>query len=493
VIYSQRKVSLLLSAGIVAFACGRARADGFDGQRFQPAVGAAGGLAVERPLVPQHLGFGFGFFLHYQFEAVVDRDRPAGVTHHLLQHGLAMDFMGSLGLGNIFEIAFALPVDALWTGTPDNFAGQPLAAGPGVGDLRIVPKMAWQFGRTNLNYGIGFMIPVGFPTGDENALRGAGGFTIDPTLLAAIGGWRWNFTLNFGFRWRPNGKMVDFTGGKELHFGLAATFGLVHKRKIGLDLIVEFVGGYQPSALGPGTIAVPLETDGGLVIKIGREWSIYFAGGGGLDNGLATPDFRLISGVRYAHRVPGDDRFKDTDHDGIRNLEDRCPDEAEDFDGFEDDDGCPEPDNDHDGVLDDEDECPDDPGPRGNEGCPERGHVIYRHGHIYIVGKVHFDTGSAHIQKRSYALLDNVAELMREHPEIGHIIVEGHTDNVGPPELNLRLSRERADSVRNALVERGVRRERLRTQGFGESHPLAPNRTRAGRAKNRRVEFVATK
>lgn len=472
---------------------GVARGDGFDGQRFQPAVGAAGGLFVEQPLVPQHLGFGFGLFLHYQYDAVVDRDRPAGVTRHLLQHGLTLDFMGSIGLGNIFELGVALPVDAAWTGTADNFNGQPLAAGAGIGDLRLVPKLAWQFGRTDLNYGIGVMLPIGFPTGSEDALRGAGGFTLDPTLLAAIGGWRWNFTLNFGFRWRPNDKTVDFTGGKELHFGLAGTFGLVRRRPVGLDLVVEFVGGYQPSALGHGSIAVPLETDAALVIKIGREWSVYLGGAAGLDNGLATPDFRLISGVRYAHHVPGDDRFKDSDHDGIRNLEDRCPDQPEDEDGFEDDDGCPEPDNDHDGVLDDDDECPDQAGPRGNDGCPERGHVILRHGHVYIVGKIHFDPGSAHIQKRSYALLDNVAEMLHDHPEVGHVLVEGHTDNVGPPALNLRLSRERAEAVRNALIERGVKHERLRTQGFGESRPVAPNRTRAGRAKNRRVEFVASK
>jgi outer membrane protein OmpA-like peptidoglycan-associated protein len=472
---------------------GVARADGFDGQRFQPAVGAAGGLEVERPLVPQHLGFGFGFFLHYQYDAVVDRDRPAGVTRHVLLHGLTMDFMGSIGLGNIFELAVSLPVDAFWSGTPTTFGGQTLDAGPGVGDIRLVPKLAWQFGRTDLNFGIGVMLPVGFPSGDEDALRGAGGFTLDPTLLAAIGGWRWNFTLNFGFRWRPNGKAVDFTGGKELHFGVAGTFGLVRPRPVGLDLIVEFNGGYQPSALGGGTIAVPMETDAALVIKIGRSWSIYLGGGAGLDNGLATPDARFISGVRYANHVPGDDRFKDSDHDGIRNLEDRCPDTPEDFDGFEDDDGCPEADNDHDGVLDDDDECPDQAGPRGNDGCPERGRVIYRRGRIFIVGKVHFDTGSAHIQKRSYALLDQVADVLKEHREVGHVVVEGHTDNVGPPDMNMRLSRERASAVRQALIERGVSPARLRAEGYGESHPIAPNRTRAGRAKNRRVEFVATR
>jgi outer membrane protein OmpA-like peptidoglycan-associated protein len=480
-------------AAAVVLAANVARADGFDGQRFQPAVGAAGGLAVERPLVPQHLGFGFGLFLHYGFDAVVDRDRPAGVTRDVLKHGLTFDFMGSIGFGNIFELALALPVDAFWSGTPTTFGGTTLNAGPGVGDLRLVPKMAWQFGKTDLNFGIGFMVPVGFPTGDDNALRGAGGFTIDPTLLAAIGGWRWNFTLNFGFRWRPNGMNPDFTGGKELHWGLAGTFGLVRPRPVGLDLIVEWVGGYQPSALGTGTIAVPMEADAALVIKIGRNWSVYLGGAGGLDNGLGTPDVRAISGVRYANHVPGDDRFKDSDHDGIRNLEDRCPDQPEDEDGFEDDDGCPEPDNDHDGVLDDDDECPDQAGPRANDGCPERGHVILRRGHIVIFGKVHFDSGSAHIQKRSYVLLDQIADVMKDHREVGHVVVEGYTDNVGPPEMNLKLSRERAHAVRQALIERGVSPSRLRAEGFGESHPVAPNRTRAGRAKNRRVEFVATR
>jgi hypothetical protein len=239
--------------------------------------------------VPQHLGFGVGTFLNYGYDAVVDRDRPAGVTRHVLQHGLSMDFLASLGLGNIFEIAVGLPIDAAWVGEATTFNGQRLAVGPGVGDVRLVPKMAWQFGRTNLNGGIGFTTPVYFPSGDENALRGAGGFTLDPTLLGAIGGRRWNLALNTGFRWRPNGKAVDFTGGKELHFGLAGTFGLV-VGKVGLDFLIELVGGWQPTALGPGSIAVPLETDAALVVKPGKEWSIYLGAAAGLDNGLSTPD-----------------------------------------------------------------------------------------------------------------------------------------------------------------------------------------------------------
>jgi outer membrane protein OmpA-like peptidoglycan-associated protein len=473
-----------------------ARADGFDAQRFQPAAGAAGGLAVERPLVPQHLGFGFGLFLHYGFDAVVDRDRPAGVTREVVKHGFTMDFMGSIGFGNIFELALVLPVDAYWAGDPATFGGTTLNAKPGIGDIRLVPKLAWQFGRTNLNFGIGVMLPLSVPSGvDDDELRSAGVIVLDPTLLAAIGGWRWNFTLNFGFRWRPQERNPDFTGGKELHFGLAGTFGLYYSRPVSLDLIVEFLGAYQAGTRDYGgssaTTRVPLETDAALVIKPGREWSIYFGGAAGLDNGLGVPDFRVLAGVRYAHRVPGDDRFKDSDHDGVRNLEDRCPDQAEDDDGFEDGDGCPEADNDHDGVLDDDDECPDQAGPRGNDGCPERGRVILRRGRIVIFGKVHFDTGSAHIQRRSDALLDQIADVMKDHREVRTLVVEGYTDNVGPPALNLRLSRERAEAVRAALIQRGVAPGRIRVQGYGETHPLAPNRTRAGRAKNRRVEFVA--
>ena len=96
--------------------------------------------------------------------------------------------------------------------------------------------------------------------------------------------------------------------------------------------------------------------------------------GVGITNGLAVPDFRLLAGVRYAVGLPGKGGERDSDSDGIADKEDKCPSEAEDFDGFEDGDGCPEPDNDHDGILDDDDECPDDPEEPGGDrdGCPTR-------------------------------------------------------------------------------------------------------------------------
>jgi outer membrane protein OmpA-like peptidoglycan-associated protein len=79
---------------------------------------------------------------------------------------------------------------------------------------------------------------------------------------------------------------------------------------------------------------------------------------------------------------------------------------------------------------------------------------------------------------------------MRANPEVKHLRIEGHTDDVGGDDINQRLSEDRAKSVKRALVDRGVEDGRLRTGGYGESNPIAPNRTRAGRAKNRRVEFI---
>jgi outer membrane protein OmpA-like peptidoglycan-associated protein len=482
----------LVVAVLVTLLAARARADGFDGQRFAPAAGAAGGLVVERPLVPQHLGFGFGLFLHYGFDPVIDHDRGTGAKTYVLQHALTMDALASIGLGNIFELAVALPVDAVWQGAADTFLGQRLAPNAGLGDIRIVPKMAWWGGRPRLNWGIGFMTPLYLPSGNEDALRGAGAVRFDPTFLGSIGGRRWDLALNLGTRFRFASKNPDFLGAYELHWGLAATFGLIRApRRTNLDLIVEWDAAYDINALQGGSIAVPMEADVALVIKPTREWSVYLGGAGGLDDGLATPMVRAIVGVRYAHRVPGSDRFNDDDHDGIINGRDRCPEAAEDYDGFEDDDGCPDADNDHDGVPDDDDECPDQPGPRSNDGCPTHGVVVWRHGKLVIFGKVHFDTGSARIQKRSDPLLEQVAAMIKDHPEVGRVRVEGYTDNVGPPEMNLRLSRERAKSVRDRLIALGVRPARLETEGYGETHPAAPNRTRAGRAKNRRVEFVS--
>ena len=108
---------------------------------------------------------------------------------------------------------------------------------------------------------------------------------------------------------------------------------------------------------------------------------------------------------------------------------------------------------------------------------------------IAILEPIHFDTGRTTIQSVSHQLLDDLAQTIRSAPEIGDITIAGHTDSEGSEDGNQRLSAGRAESVLKYLVGAGVDGGRLKAVGYGETKPIAPNRTEAGRAKNRRVEF----
>jgi outer membrane protein OmpA-like peptidoglycan-associated protein len=215
----------------------------------------------------------------------------------------------------------------------------------------------------------------------------------------------------------------------------------------------------------------------------------------------------------------------DNDGDGIADADDKCPNEPEDMDGFEDEDGCPDADNDNDGILDADDQCPNDAGTAANNGCPDPDRdgdavpdridncpdepgtvenqgcqakqlVVIGDGQLEILEMVYFKTGSAKLQKRSWALLDQVAAVLIAHPEIKKIRVEGHSDKTGSLKYNMILSKKRADTVVRYLIGRGhVNRSRLEARGYGPKRPLIPNATtKEEEAMNRRVEFhIVTK
>jgi outer membrane protein OmpA-like peptidoglycan-associated protein len=475
-------------AALLFLAARPALADGFSGQRFLPAIGAAGGLVVERPVVPRHLGFGVGLFTNYAWNPVVMRLHPDGqVVAAPLQHALSFDLLGSIGFFDFLEVGLDLPIHAVYAG---DAGGQTLVGGAGLGDLRLDPKVAWWVGRSPaLQITIGGDLPISFPTGSAEALRGAGGVTIEPRFLFGLGQARWSVVTNLGFRGRLSSMALDLTGAYELTYGLAGTFGVL-TGKVPLDLQAELVGGFQPNGT---THRAPLELLAGAVVWPHREISVYAALGPGLTSGLGAPDLRALVGVRWAHRVPGRDRFTDTDGDGIPDYRDDCPTQPEDMDGWQDDDGCPDPDNDHDGIPDDRDECPtqaEEPGGNG-DGCPDKARVVIRRGKVVVFGKVQFATGSAKILTTSYDLLDQIAQAMREHDDIASMRIEGHTDNIGGADFNQKLSQQRAEAVTAYLVSKGVDGKKLETRGLGLTQPLAPNDTPAGRAQNRRVEFVA--
>lgn len=178
----------------------------------------------------------------------------------------------------------------------------------------------------------------------------------------------------------------------------------------------------------------------------------------------------------------------DADKDGVADKDDKCPSVA----GPKENAGCPWPDTDNDGVADKDDECPEVAGPASNKGCPEvtaadldkvsaDAKMIYFHS-----GKSTFRSEDVPVK------IESISTLLKQYPT-AKFSIEGHTDSDGSDAFNQKLSQERADVVRNALIERGMKAENLSAVGYGESKPVATNKTAAGKAKNRRTEVVLQK
>ncbi|MEQ8580697.1 PorP/SprF family type IX secretion system membrane protein [Marinoscillum sp.] len=171
----------------------------------------------------------------------------------------------------------------------------------------------------------------------------------------------------------------------------------------------------------------------------------------------------------------------DTDNDGVIDIKDECP----NIEGPKDLGGCP--DSDGDGVRDVDDKCPEEKGDSGNGGCP----VISEEAKAVMTEAlegVQFQSGKDVLTEGSYRVLDKVAKLMQDNTSY-KLKISGYTDSSGDDEANLRLSSQRAMSVRKYLMDKGVEASRIEARGYGEANPIADNATAKGRAKNRRVEF----
>ncbi len=174
----------------------------------------------------------------------------------------------------------------------------------------------------------------------------------------------------------------------------------------------------------------------------------------------------------------------DTDGDGVNDEMDKCVTVA----GVARYQGCPIPDTDGDGVNDEEDKCPTRPGPATNQGCPEIAKEVIEK--INFAAKnVFYSTGSFKLLAKSNASLNEVAKLMTTDPSL-MLDIDGHTDSQGSDTSNQTLSENRANSVRDYLIKKGIDGSRLKATGFGETKPIADNTTAAGRAKNRRTEMT---
>jgi outer membrane protein OmpA-like peptidoglycan-associated protein len=185
----------------------------------------------------------------------------------------------------------------------------------------------------------------------------------------------------------------------------------------------------------------------------------------------------------------------DSDRDGLGDDVDQCPYDPEDADGFQDADGCPDLDNDRDAVLDVVDQCPNAPetvnGYLDQDGCPDAAtRVVVEKEKIAITEKIFLEYDKAIIQDISFVLLNEIASVMNQHPEVVKIQIEGHTDGDGSAAYNQKLSQARAEAVMAYLINAGVSGSRLTAVGYGEDRPIDTNATPEGKAQNRRVDFT---
>jgi outer membrane protein OmpA-like peptidoglycan-associated protein len=435
----------------------------------------------------------------------------------------------------------------------------------GLGDLRVSAKWRVHEGPGG---GVAVILPVTVPTAGGVGYRGWGGPGFEPRVAGQwVGQGGLRVLGNLGVNLRERVTFLNLPVGNELAYGVGVSKPVSFLPWPGSSAIATVSGASAFSGFDSKT--APLEGLVALRARVRPKWEAQLGTGPGIImSGYGTPVFRVVATANYiADDVPPDtdddcptvkedfDGFEDVegcpdpdnDQDGILDVNDSCPMQPEDKDSFEDENGCPDPDNDQDGILDADDKCPlvpgiienqgcpdvdtdrdgivdrldkcplvfgiienqgcpdvdtdgdgivdrldkciDIPGVPEENGCPKPSKVVITGTRIEIVESIKFEVNKDVILVTSYPVLDNVAAVLLTHPEIAHVRIEGHTDSDGDEKKNLDLSQRRAQSVINYLVGRRVEVDRLRPVGYGESRPVAPNTTKDGKAKNRRVVF----
>jgi outer membrane protein OmpA-like peptidoglycan-associated protein len=327
----------------------------------------------------------------------------------------------------------------------------------------------------------------------------------------------WSFADHFALD--LEGTMQYATTGDRQGTGFVATYrGLLRWRINGDSSRFRpfFVAGGGGES---GYVSRPLRSDsgtilgaiagGGLELGVAEHVGLRIDARAHLvpgDSGLAT-DIEVVLGVCWApggscgwHAPPTQpDRDpdlapptpKDTDHDGVFGALDKCPLRPEDKDGFQDDDGCPDPDNDKDGVDDTHDHCPDASenlnGFEDDDGCPDTLPDELADFEGIVPGLI-FRPSSAVFEPRSFDTLDRLAEAMKKYPDV-HLKIIAHTSSAGAYGALVQLSEQRADAIEQYLVDKGIDAARIEATGVGPDTPIADNDTPEGRAINERIEM----
>ena len=364
---------LMLSAGGVATAQQQALLDGwFSWNTWRPSSTPGEGMILERADVLPHLRLGSAIALQGDRRPLeVQRRDGDGWTRaqDIVRSPFLFHLSSHLGLFKYAQLGIHLPLYA------DNGTGREKTGG--AGDLRIVAKGAHRFTVGSVELGAGIQMAVSAPTGNPFYFTGEPGATVEALALADADFGRVRPFANIGVLGRKKETRYGLTTGSDLLLALGADVRPVASNERFL------VTGAVRASIPAGHFAVnamPVELHAGASYRFRTDIFLGAAFGTGLSPGIGAPPFRFMLEVgfvaptfaRQSAAQQSAAKAADRDRDSIPDADDLCLDDAEDYDGFKDDDGCPEPDNDGDGVSDVRDRCPLEPGNAGEttDGCP---------------------------------------------------------------------------------------------------------------------------
>ncbi len=527
--------AMALIAAIVLIGSLPAQADEqVDVQAFRPSPFMQDLYSVETGAVQGPYGWNVGLFLNYQNSPLVLREIMNGQTtviHSIIEHQVTGNLLGAYRFTDWFALGADIPVVLFQAG--DDVPGFAQAGVAGIGDIRLYPR--FQIYRTADGFfTLGASPTISLPTGGlVDEYMGRSMVALLPTVMASLNGGVWGAALNVAALLSSQDDYQGVTRSHELQYKLGGWVSLVPGK---LDFIAEGYGSTQISSPFGDLAESPIEVVGGVKWHVVPGLDVSAGGGAGLTEGVSAPDFRVFAGLMYTHikaeepePIPEPEPV-DTDGDGYFDPDDKCPTEPEDFDefedadgcpdpdndqdtvldgddkcinvpedadGFEDEDGCPDPDNDKDGFLDPDDKCPNEPETvnsfEDDDGCPDQAVKVDKK-KILILQTVLFHYDSTQIKEESFPLLDEVVKVLVENPQILKVRIEGHTDERGSATYNRKLSGGRAKAVMDYCVEHGIEAGRLTSKGYGEDKPLVKRaKTDEDHQKNRRVEFTILK
>jgi outer membrane protein OmpA-like peptidoglycan-associated protein len=427
-----------------------ARAEGVVAERFHPAATSGGYIVSERPETIGHLRLFGALSGSYARAPLIAVAGPFSTT--LIEHAVAAEASFGLGLWRFTEVGLTLPVTLYQDGR---------AAAAAMQDMRLQLK-----GRllSLRHIGLGLIGTVAFPTGDRAAFSGTGQISFAPRLAVEARVRILRVGLNAGVLLRQEGGEGPFAVSHELFYSLGV--GVRPHRRV--ELLGDLYG--STSLARPFAAAQsPTEAVGAVALHLGPV-ALSAGGGAGLVDGYGAPSYRAFLSLRYqqaprpvavAHRPPPPPP----------RITQQPPPEPE-----------PEP------------EPPAQIGPPTEAQITQTEYrapleIAVTATQLIPSRPIYFEFNRARVRHEFYPVLDGLADFLRQHPELGIIHIEGHTDIIGSPEYNQSLSRRRAQAVREGLIERGINPGRLEAVGYGATRPAVDNSDEASRSRNRRVLF----